>query len=155
MDFGTIWENAPLIGVIIVFVLLQFFLRKPKPAAKQQEIVEDLLSEVKLNWALAETFHLRQKPKKFEVTRWQMNKDKLDFLKPSLQSALSDAFGIAEDVNQRVKDAKKYKSASYLAGINTDKLKEPLTKSRQGLEEWLLMNVGTINPPPKLPPQFP
>jgi hypothetical protein len=151
MDFGTIWENAPLIGAVIVLILLQFFLRKPKPEVRQQEIVQNLLSEVRLNWALAETFHLRQKPKKLEVVSWQRNKTKLDFLKQSLQSALSDAFGMAEDFNQRVEATKKYKSASYLVGIDIDKLKEPLAKSKQGLEEWLVENVGTIHPPPKYP----
>lgn len=151
MDFGTIGENAPLIGVVIVLILLQIFLRKPKPERVEREVVQNLLSEVRLNWALAETIHLRQKPKKLEVVSWQRNKNKLDFLKQSLQSALSDAFSMVEDFNQRVEAAKKYKSSSYLAGINIDKLKEPLAKSKEGLEEWLLMNVGTIDPPREYP----
>lgn len=151
MDFSTIWENAPLIGAVIVFLLLQFFLKKPKPETGQQEIVQNLLSEVRLNQALAETFQLRQKPKKFEVVSWQRHKTGLDFLQQSLESALSDAFDITEDFNQRIESTKKYKSASYLAGIDIDKLKEPLARSQQGLEEWLLANAGTKDPTPKYP----
>ncbi len=152
MDFGTIGENAPLIVVaVIVLVLLQIFLRKSKPEAAEQEVVQSLLLEVRVNQALLESFHLWQKPRKFEMVSWRRNKTKLDFLNQSLQSALSDAFGMAEDVNQRVVDAKKYKSASYLVGINIDKLKEPLAKSKEGLEEWLLMKLGTIDPSPKYP----
>jgi len=151
MDLGTILENAPIIGAVIVLILLQFFLRKRKPETTQQEIVQNLLSEVKLNWALAETFHLHQKPKKLEIVSWQRNKNKLDFLKQSLQGALSDAFGMAEDFNQRVGAAKKFKSGSYLVGIDIEKLKEPLAKSKQGLEEWLMINVGTKDDSPKYP----
>ena len=151
MDFDTIWGNAPLIGAIVVVWLLLSFLRKPKPELKQQEIVQNLLFAVKLNQVLVETFPLRQKPKKMELVSWQRNKTRIDFLQQSLQSALSDAFSIAEDVNQRVEATKKFKSASYLAGIDINKLKEPLARSKEGLEEWLKTNVGTIDPPPKYP----
>ncbi|MFC2071825.1 hypothetical protein ACFLUU_03785 [Chloroflexota bacterium] len=154
MDFGEIWGNAPLIGIVIVFIFLQFFLRKPKPEIMEREIVQNLLSEVSLNRALVETFHLRQKPKKLEVVSWQRHKNKLDFLQQPLQVALSDAFSMTEDFNQRVEAAKKFKSASYLVGIDIDKLKEPLAKSNEGLEEWLLRNVGTKDPTPKYPGFF-
>ena len=47
--------------------------------------------------------------------------------------------------------AKKHKSASYMVNVNADKLKVPLAKSKQELEEWLLENVGAKEPPPKYP----
>ncbi len=155
MDFGDIAEKVPFIVIAIVFILLQFFLRRRrKPEMMRQEIVESLLSEVRLNQALAETFSLRQKPKKFETVSWQRCKTGLDFLDQSLQAILSDAFGMAEDFNQQIEAAKKYKSASYMVNVNVDKLKEPLTKSRQGLEQWLLSTVGAKEPPPKNPGLF-
>ena len=68
--------------------------------------------------------------------------------------ALSDASAIVEDFNQQIGAARKYKSASYMASVNMDKLKEPLAKSKQGLEEWLLARVGTKEPSPKYPGVF-
>ena len=151
MDFGALGENIPIIAAIIGFILLQFFLRKRKPETTHREIAQSLLTEVKLNQALAESYHLRQKPQKFETVSWQRNKNKLDFLSHALQVILSDTFMVAEDFNQQIEAAKKHKSATYMVNVNVDKLKEPLAKSKQGLEEWLLKNMGTKEPPIKYP----
>ena len=155
MDFGDLGGNLPFIAIVVGLILLQFFLmRRRKPKTTQQEIVQSLLSEVRVNQALAEIFHHLQKPKKFEATGWQRSKSKLDFLDQSLQVVLSDAFMMVEDFNQQIGAAKKYKSASYMVNVNVDKLKGLLIKSREGLEEWLLANIGTKDPTPKSPGLF-
>ena len=155
MDFGNIGSNIPAIVLAIALILLQLFLkRRRKPETTQQEIVRSLLSEVKLNQALAESYHLRQKPKKFEIVSWQRNKNKLDFLDKAVQVALTDAFTTAEDFNGQIEAAKKYKSASYMVNVNVGKIIEPLTKSRQGLEQWLLSKTGTKESSSKYPGIF-
>jgi len=155
MDFGDIGENIPIIVMVIGLILLQFFLkRRRKPEITQQEIAQSLLGEVKLNQALAENFHLRQKTKKFETVSWQMNKTKLDFLDEPLQGALSNAFITVEDFNQQIETAKKHKSASYMVNVDMGKIKVPLSKSQQGLEEWLQSATGTEEPTPKYPGIF-
>ena len=143
MDFGDISENLPIIISIIVLIILQFFLRRRRaPAATNLGIVQGLLSEVRLNIRLTEIFTYDKPGRKFMTTSWQMYKNKLDFLEQTLQGALSDAFTMSEDYNQQIAAAKKYKSTSYLASIDVDKLKDKLTKSREGLEEWLQAKVG-------------
>ncbi len=154
MDVGDRGQNVLLIVAVIGFTLLLFFInwrRKPQIAIAHRQVVENLLVEVKLNQALAETFHLREKPKRFEATNWQRSKTNLDFLRQPLQNALFGAFGTIEDFNRQLDSVKKYKSARYLTSIDAGKLKEPLAKSRQGLEEWLQINIGTKEPPPKYP----
>ncbi|MFC1943075.1 hypothetical protein ACFLWO_00625 [Chloroflexota bacterium] len=152
MDFGDISENIPIIVMIVGLVVLQLFLRRRrKPEITHQEIARSLLSEVRLNQALAETFSLRQKPKKFETVSWQINKAKLDFLDESLQGDLSHTFMMVEDSNRQIDAAKKYKSASYLVGIDAGKVKDLLTKSREGLEKWLQSATGTNEPLRKYP----
>jgi len=154
MDFGAILDNLPLILAVLVLLLLQFFFWRPKPEKTQQEIAHSLLSEVKLNHALVGIYDLRQKPKKFEVTSWQRNKNRLDFLGESLQGALSDAFGIVEDFNRQIDTAKKHRSVGYMADLDVGKLKGPLTKSKDGLEEWFLTTTGRKEPPLKYPGIF-
>ena len=155
MDFDAIGGNALFIVAIIGLVLLQFFfIRRRKPETTHREIVQNLLSEVGLNQALVETSHLREKPKKFAMTGWQINKNKLDFLDQSLQVVLSDAFMMAEDFNRQIEATKKHKSASFIINPNMGRLKEPLAKSREGLEQWLLSKVGTTEPPLKYPSIF-
>ena len=152
MEFGDIEKNLPIIVMVIALILLQFFLRRRrKPEATQGEIVQSLLSEVRMNLSLTEAFRLRSQVKKFGAASWQRNKTKLDFLDQSLQTVLSDAFMKAEDFNQQIEAAKKYKSTSYMVNIDVDKLTGPLTKSKEGLEAWLLKNVGRKEPPPKYP----
>ena len=121
---------------------------------RPQEVTEGLLSEVRLNLRLAEIFTFSHRARKFMTTTWQINKNKLDFLDQSLQITLSDAFTMAEDFNQQISAAKKYKSTSYLASIDVDKLKDKLTKSQEGLEEWLQAKVGTTEPSVKIPGVF-
>jgi len=155
MDFGNISDNIPIIVMIVGLILLQLFLkRQRKPEITHQETARSLLSEVRLNQALAESYHLQQKPKKFETVSWQMNKTKLDFLVESLQVTLSDAFTTIEDFNRQIAVAKKHKSASYMVNVDVGKLKEPLSKSREGLEKWLQSATGTKEPSPKYPSIF-
>jgi len=150
----AIMNNLPIIAAVIVVLLLQFLFWRPKPDRTQQDIAQNLLTEVKLNQGLVGIFGFRQKPKKFEVTSWQRNKNRLAFLNESLQSALSDAFDMVEDFNRQIDMAKKHRSTSYMVNLNVDKLKEPLAKSKQGLEEWFLIKIGKKEPPMKYPGIF-
>ena len=152
MNFGAFGDNLPIITVLFGLMLLWMLLRRRvKPEKTHREVVQNLLAETRMNQALAEAFHHQQRPKKFLATSWQRNKTKLDFLDHSLQVVLNDAFMMAEDFNQQIASAKKYKSTSYTTNLNAGKLKELLTKSREGLEEWLSKNVGQREPPIKYP----
>ena len=151
MDFSQIQENIPVILSIIGLIIIQFFLRRRKPELTHQEIAHNLLTEVKLDQALADSHHLRSKPKKFEAVIWQRNKNKLDFLPQPLQTALADAFMMVTDFNQQVDTARKQKSTLYMLNVNMSKIQVSLEKSKQGLEDWLLKNTGAKEPPPKYP----
>jgi len=153
MDFSDPTSVIIIIAVASL-VLLQFFLRRRKPQAFNAEIAQEMLMEVKLNEALVETYALRQKPRRFEVTSWRRYKTKLDFLAQSLQSALSDTFSMIEDFNAQIESARKVKSPGYVVTIDVGRAREPLAKSKEGLEEWLLANVGRKEPPPKYPSIF-
>lgn len=154
MDFRTLGENAPLILAIIAAILIQFFFGRRRRERTRSDLVQNLLSEIRLNRTLAETFHLRKKPKKFESTNWQRHKNRLNFLAPSLQNSLSEVFLLAEDFNRQIDLARKQKLNTYLTNVNIAKLKEPLAKSMAGLEEWLLTNTGRKEPPLKYPGLF-
>jgi cytochrome c-type biogenesis protein CcmH/NrfF len=69
MDFDAISDNLPLFLLIIGIILVQFLLRRRRrPEVTYREITQSLLAEVRLNQALVETFSLREKPKRFEMT---------------------------------------------------------------------------------------
>ena len=157
MDAGELWTRLPFVIAIIVLVLLQFVFRRRRGGRKERtppEVVQSLLNEVKLNLTLIETSLSRQQVKRFKTDSWKRNKTKLDFLDQSLQTTLFNAFGIAEDFNQQIDAAKRHKSTIYPSDINVDRLGKPLTKSKEGLEEWLQENIGSKELPPRYPGVF-
>ncbi len=156
MDFfKNIGPNLPFILVAIALVVFQYIMRKRRgPEANQQDIVQNLVAEVRLDIRLAEIFTFDYRAKQFMTTTWQLNKAKLDFLDPKVQDNVNRAFELAMDYNQQISMAKKNKSTAYMASIHIDKLKELLTNSQQGLEQWLLIKFGSKNPPMKVPGAF-
>ena len=155
MDFGDITENIPIIAMIVGLILLQIFLRRRRsPDQSNRYIVEGLMSEIRVNLRLAEVLSEGEQIKRFITTSWKINRNKLDFLEQQVHSALTDAFTIAEDFNQQVAASKKYKSNSYIASIDVEKLKTKLNSSKEGLEQWFLNTTGSKEPPPKSPGMF-
>lgn len=155
MDFGSIEENLPLIALVIALILLQFFLRRRRsPETSQLRIAEVLASEVRVNLRLAEVLADGEQIKRFITTSWTMHKNKVDFFEQALQVNLTDAFTIAEDYNQQVNAAKKFKSVGYIASIDVEKLRDKLTKCKEGIEQWFLAKTGSKEPPPKTPGMF-
>ncbi|MFC1957612.1 hypothetical protein ACFLX0_02225 [Chloroflexota bacterium] len=152
MNFDAIAENLPFFAAIIGFILLQFFMRrKHKRGGTQQEIAQNLLAEVRLDLALTEVFRFHWRVKKFETVSWHLNRNKLDFLPQSLRVSITDTFTMAEDFNQQISAARKNKSTSHMASVDVARLKVPLLKSKEGLEQWLMSQTGTKAPPPKYP----
>ncbi len=155
MGIGETWGTVPLIIAILGLVLLQyFFSRRRRSQTVPRDIARNFLSEVMLNLALAEAFDPHWRVKKFETVSWQLNKAKLGFLDQPLQTALSEAFAMIEDFNRQITAAKRYKLDSYLVSINIDKLKKPLTRCQEGLEQWLQTGGDMKEPPSKSPSVF-
>ena len=155
MDFGALGERLPLILAIVALILLQFFLRRRrKPEGTHDEIVQSLLGEVKLNQAVVGMLSAGQRPRRLEVVTWQRNRDKLEFLDQPLRAALSDAYRVAEEFNQQLDTARKYKLSTSLANINPNRLGESLSQSQQGLEDWLLSQTGSRETGKKYPGMF-
>jgi len=132
---------------LIIIIVLSFVMRRRRPAEKTpQDIASSLLMDVVANQRALEKFETQKRPKKLKLGSWQRNSEKIDFLEPSLRSTIAEAFRQIEDFNLRVESAKMYKSTSYLFGVNIERLEGPLTKSREGLEEWLRANIEQAGP---------
>ena len=81
MDFGDIGSSWPLIVAVVVLLLLQIILRRRRgPETNNVGIVQNLISEMRLNLRLAEVFNHGKPGKKFLNTGWKLYGSKLDFL---------------------------------------------------------------------------
>ena len=155
MDFGDITDNIPVIISIVVLILLQFFLRRKRsPVTNQVGIIQNLINEIRLNNRLADVFNPGKAGKKFMDTSWRLYGNKLDFLERELHTDVTDTYMLIEDYNQQITSAKKFKSTSYLASIDIDRLKDLLDDTQEGLEDWLVARTGSDQTTPKSPSLF-
>lgn len=148
MDFD--WEEIGKIFSyvlpVIILILVNVFFRKQQEQKRRLTVVKSLLSEIDHNQKLMEVFLMRWQTKKFKTGSWKRNRDKMDYIDQGLHTTLAGAYEIAEEFNKEIEAAKKHKSSSYLANIQVDRLREPLAKSKQGLEEWFELNKGRKEP---------
>ena len=141
---GSFWQNFGLLIPIIIIIIFGVLKKRRGGGKTRLEVAVGLLSETNHNLKIMDAFSSNWRvQKKFKTGNWNRNQDKIDFLDQELQNNLADAFDLAEDFNERIAEAKQHKSTSYLAGIQADKLREPLTKSKEGLTEWVQANFQT------------
>ena len=140
MDAENILKTILPLIVIVLFMVVNIFLKRRTTEKTELGKVAVLLSEINENLKIIDAFSFTLGVKKFKTGSWTRNQDKLDFLDDRLLTNLARAFGMAEEFNQNIDAAKKHKSSSYLASIEVDRLKEALTKSQQELGEWFNEN---------------
>lgn len=147
MDFGNLSEVMPVILVIIGLVAIQFFMRRKNVSpSSHQHVVHAILSDIRVNLRLVDILMGGEQIKRFAVNGWKTSRNNIEFLSQNLQSALTDAFDIAQDYNNQVAATKQFKPTNYIASIDTVKLKERLQRCKSALEDWLMTNVGTTDP---------
>jgi hypothetical protein len=139
-DWKEIGQIFAYLIPVIILILVNVFFRKQQEEKRRLMVVRGLLSEIDYNQKLMEAFLFQWQAKKFKTGSWKRNRDKMDYIDQGLHNTLASAYEVAEEFNREIETAKKHKSASYLAGIEVDRLTEPLAKSKQGLEEWLQLN---------------
>jgi len=145
-DLGEIGRILSYLAPVIIFILVNVFFRKQQEQKRRLTVVRSLLSEINYNQKLMEAFLFQWQTKKFKTGNWKRNRDKMDYIDQGLHATLASTYEIAGEFNREIDAAKKHKSASYLASIEVDRLKEPLANSKQGLEEWLQLNKRKKEP---------
>jgi uncharacterized repeat protein (TIGR04076 family) len=139
-DWGEIGRILSYMIPVIIFLLVNVFFKKQQEQKRRLTVVRSLLSDIDYNQNLIEASSYQRKMNKFKTKTWKSNKGKMNYIAPDLYSNLSDAFGIAEELNREIDAAKKHRLASYMATLQTDRLRKPLDRCKQELEAWLMVN---------------
>ena len=131
-----------IIGVALVAALafngyIKFRRSRKEPLGRVASIIVDVNRNIKL----VEDFGFHHQGDRMKTGAWAKNKNKVEFLGQEMLIKLSQVFEMLEDVNGRIDAAKKFKSDSYMAGIDVSRLKEPLARSKEQLVEWLQANM--------------
>ena len=135
------WSQYIIFLVLILFILWSFT-RRRKSRTTKVDAAMGILSNVNDNlksWKSRLTDW--QSKKKFQTAGWKYYKNRLEFLDASLVTSINEAFTLAEDFNMRIDSAKKNKVMATLQDMPVDKLRVPLTKSKDGLMVWLKANL--------------
>jgi len=141
--------NIILIIVIVLVLVLNIFLKGRRSMKTPLGRAVSILADINRNEKLVENFSFHHGVGKMRTSAWKRNNDKVDFLPQELLMTLAKTFEMAEEVNERIEAARKFKSDSYMAGIDVDKLKAPLAESKQQLQEWLQANMQNPEYMPK------
>jgi hypothetical protein len=138
--------NQWMLIIPLIIIMYALFFRRRRAEGTQMEIASSLFFDISENLRIVEGFGFQKRPKKFRTGSWQRNSEKVGFLETSLQSDLDEAFGLAESFNQEVDAAKKQKSNIYLSGVDVHKIEGPLTRSKEGLQQWIKTNMQQAGP---------
>ena len=146
---GDLTTNI-LIGVALFLMLgfsigMQILRTQRAPLGR----VVGILSNVNKNVRYIENFSFHRSMGKLKAGAWKKNKDKINFLPQEMLTSLSKLFEMVEEVNERIDAAIKYKSDSYMAGIDISKLREPLARNKEQLQEWVQANMNNPEYLPK------
>ena len=141
--------NILLVILVIGALALNIYIKARRTGKTPLGRVARILMNVNYNERLVENFGYHSRVGKLKTGAWQKNKDKLEFLPQELRQTLSHVFEMSEDINGRIDAARKFKSDSYMAGIDVSKIKEPLARSKEELQVWLQANMQNPEYQPK------
>lgn len=134
---GTVLVVIALVLLMAAAIYIRLWREKRAPLGRAVSVFSDL----RQNEKLADQFAGHWQVKRFKSESWQKNQNKLDFLPEELRKDLASTFEIVDRFNKDIDAAKQSKSDSYLGGINVEKLKPALAKSRQAVQDWVRANM--------------
>ncbi len=146
-------NNSIMTGILVILGIAalvgNIYFGKRKIEKTPLGKVTSIILDARHNLRVIQNFKFHRGVKKLKTRSWTRNRDKVDFLPMELLSELSQVFDMSEDINQRIEAARKFKSDSYMAGIDVSKLEAPLEHVIPPLQEWLQENMSNPDYAPK------
>ncbi|MFC1917759.1 hypothetical protein ACFLXH_03800 [Chloroflexota bacterium] len=149
MELSETAINILMGALIFVLLLVNIYMRKRKNDEAPIGRAAGIFIDIDKNLKRMESFSFHWQTGKLNSKNWERNKNRIDFLPEEIRAGLANAFDMVEDINQRIESGRKYKSDSYMAGIDVSKLKMPLEKSKTQLQEWVQENMQNPEYQPK------
>jgi hypothetical protein len=139
---GSSWQ---IIIPLVVLIAVSFIMRRRRSERNPQEIATSIILDLNADQKIIDEFDYQKRPKKLKTGSWKRNEAKVNFLDESIRSDINKFFSMADDFNLQVDSAKRYGTV-HLSSISVERMKEPLTKSREALNEWLKTNMEQAGP---------
>jgi len=141
----NIFMGLALLAALALNIYVKYHRSKKTPLGR----VASILMNLNHNEKFVESFSYSHKIGRMRTAAWYKFKDKIDYLPRELWQLLEKVFEMSEEINDRVNSARKFKSDSYMAGIDISKIKEPLADAKGQLQYWLQENMNNPEYQPK------
>ncbi len=133
-----------ILFVAVIVLLIWFVMRGRRREGPKLQVALAMIANVNDNLKIMETHRIDPlSTKKFKAGAWKSYSDKHDFLDAHTVPALKESFNLIAEFNNTINSAKKDKNPAILQGLPLDKLKDPLSRSKDGLVLWLRANLQT------------
>ena len=149
MELSETGTTIIMVVLMVGLLVANVYFGKRKAEKTPLGKVVSVLSDIRYNQKVIQTFSFHWRTKRLKVGGWRRNSAKIGFLPEELLISLDKVFDMVDDFNQRIDAARKSKSDSYMAGIDVDKLKEPFNKVADRLGEWVQANMSNPEYAPK------
>jgi hypothetical protein len=138
---GGIMEYLRPIAIIAVIVLLGVLLRRWRGPGNAMEMSIMLIGDIRHNLNVLSKFSPDSPSlKKLKTGSWRKSSERITFLDESVLDTLKKAFDLAQTYNDRIDEAKRNRSTSFLINVSTSELIDEFEKSREGLALWIREN---------------
>jgi hypothetical protein len=131
-----------IIFIAVILILIWILTRTRKRTTPRLQSAINMIADINENLKILETRRINpQSPKKFKTGAWRAYQEKLDFIEAETLIALKETYTLINEMNEKIEIAKKSQSLATLQALPLDKLKDPLTKSKEGMMSWLRANL--------------
>jgi hypothetical protein len=137
-------DSLSIIILIIVVVGLLWILRNVigRKAPTRLPMIMAIMSNINDNLKIMASWQAHQLPsKKFRINSWRAYQDKLDFLDPVTGEALRESFTLMTAINEKIDSSIRNPSTKMEQDLSPDRLREPLTRSKRDLSQWIQENI--------------
>jgi hypothetical protein len=138
---GISWDTIVIL-VFFVATMVWGIMRRKKQGNSKVQTTLSLMQDINSNLRVVDERVRDWKTyKRFKTGAWEQYQEKIEFLDMPVKDSLKKAFTMAADFNSRIDVARKNKSLAYLSDISAESLREPLVRSKAGIQEWLNANL--------------
>jgi len=131
-----------IIYIALILILIFTLTRTRKRSTPRLQSAIGMIADINENFKILETRRINpQSPKKFKTGAWKAYQDRLDYFESETLTALKETYNLINEMNERIEIARRSQNLSTLQDLPLDKLKEPMSKSREGMVKWLRANL--------------
>lgn len=131
-----------ILFIVVIIVLIWLVTRRRGRDSPRLQVAIALIADINDNLKIMENHRIDPASiKKFKDRSWKAYQEKLDFMDVPTALAIKECFSLISEINEKIDVARKSQSPAILQELPLEKLRESISKSKEGLVAWLRANL--------------